>query len=249
MNFVNPPAEPPQNVFHKTFFSRLLNHEIGYNIYLPPGYADCGEKYPAAYHLHGWKGNESCELSPMEPVYRNSCAITVFPNYTPVVEYFSDIPVERMLIDELIPHIDGQYRTDATRESRAVSGFSMGGGMAFCYAVKNPGLFSSVTAYAGTYHHYFHKDARTVGEPPEKAAGLYNEMMKEERHLEEGNILCLIRQNAEKIRGKLELKIHVGTTDVLYCDNEILRLHLESLNIPHSYKRFYNAGHELSAII
>ena len=31
MNFNNPPAESPQNVFHKTFYSQLINHEIGYN--------------------------------------------------------------------------------------------------------------------------------------------------------------------------------------------------------------------------
>ncbi len=37
MNFVNPPAESPQHVTHKTFYSQVLNHEIGYNIYLPPG--------------------------------------------------------------------------------------------------------------------------------------------------------------------------------------------------------------------
>lgn len=37
MNFINPPAESPHNVFHKTFFSQVLEHEIGYNIYLPAG--------------------------------------------------------------------------------------------------------------------------------------------------------------------------------------------------------------------
>ena len=54
MNFVNPPAESPQYVTHKTFYSQVLNHEIGYNIYLPTGYKDCGEKYPVAYHIQEW---------------------------------------------------------------------------------------------------------------------------------------------------------------------------------------------------
>ena len=55
MNFNNPPAESPQNVFHKTFYSQLINHEIGYNIYLPPDYDTAEKRYPVTYHLHGWQ--------------------------------------------------------------------------------------------------------------------------------------------------------------------------------------------------
>jgi len=116
-------------------------------------------------------------------------------------------------------------------------------------AVKYPELFSSVTAYAGTYHHYYHKGSQTVGVEPEKAAELYKDMMREERHLEEGNILCLVRQNADKIRGGLDISLHIGTKDVLYCDNEILRLHMDSLSIPHRYKKLYGVGHALDKIV
>jgi len=249
MRFINLPEQAPRGVVHRTFYSRLYNHEIGYNIYLPPGYGNGGEKYPAAYHLHGWTGDESSETRPMEKVYVNKRAIAVFPNSSPVIEDFENLPVEAMFIDEFIPHIDGLYRTDVVRGGRTVSGFSMGGALAFYCAVKYPELFSSVTAYAGTYHHYYHKGSRTVGEPPEKAAGLYSEMMKEKRYLEDGNILCLVRQNADKIRGNLDINLHVGTGDVLFCDNEILRMYLESLEIPHKYKQFNGVGHELEKLI
>lgn len=57
--FINPPIESPQNVFHKTFYSQVLNNEVGYNIYLPPEYNNSDKKYPVDYHIHGWKGNES----------------------------------------------------------------------------------------------------------------------------------------------------------------------------------------------
>jgi enterochelin esterase-like enzyme len=36
----------------------------------------------------------------------------------------------------LIPHIDTEYRSNATRENRALSGWSMGGAGAFYFAVK-----------------------------------------------------------------------------------------------------------------
>jgi len=71
MNFINPPEKSPQNVLYKTFYSQLLNHVIGYNIYFPPGYEDSNEKYPVAYHLHGWTGNESSEIWAMEKVYKD----------------------------------------------------------------------------------------------------------------------------------------------------------------------------------
>ena len=141
MDFINSPEKLPENITHKTYFSKLFNHEVGYNIYLPHDYEDSREKYPVAYHLHGWTGSESSEIWTMEKVYRNRQAITVFPNNSPTIENFEDLPVEHMIIKELIPYIDGEYRTVATREGRSISGFSMGGGMAFYYAVKYPELF------------------------------------------------------------------------------------------------------------
>lgn len=73
-----------------------------------------------------------------------------------------------------------------------------------------------LTSYAGTYHHLYHKEYRTVGVAPEKAIELYEDMMREEWYLEENNILCLVRQNADRIRAKLIIDIHIGTADRLF---------------------------------
>lgn len=251
MNFINPPSESPQNVTHKTFYSQIFHHEVGYNIYLPPGYEEFGEKYPVVYHLHGWMGNESSEIWPLEKAYKNSRAITVFVNViSSESEYFDALlQIESVIVKEIIPYIDGQYKTDAAREHRTLSGFSMGGNMALYLAVKHTELFGAVTAYAGTYHNLYHKGSDTVGAAQEKAIELYEDMIREKRHLEENNILCLVQQNASKIRGDLNIKIHIGTADILFCDNEIMHMHLNSLNIPHEYTVFEAAGHELDKIV
>jgi enterochelin esterase-like enzyme len=249
MNYINPPEKSPQNVFHKTFFCKLYNHELGFNIYLPPDYLKSGERYPVTFHFHGWTGNESSEIWTMERVYKKRNAITIFPNSSPVIEDLENLPVQQMIIEELIPYIDAQYSTDATREGRSVSGFSMGGGFSFYLAAKYPELFSSVTAYAGTYHHYYHSEYRGVGEPVDKAEEMYNDMIRDKRYLEEGNILYHVKQNADMIREGLDISMHVGTDDVLICDNEIMHLYLNSLNIPHEYKKFEGAGHELAKIL
>jgi hypothetical protein len=60
-------------------------------------------------------------------------------------------------------------------------------------------MFSSVTAYAGTYHHFFYKDYRGVGEPLDKAVELYRDMIDDDRNFDRDSILNL-RQNTEKIR-------------------------------------------------
>lgn len=249
MEFINPPTHSPENITHRTYYSPFLAREIGYTVYLPPGYQESNEKFPVAYHLHGWTGNESSEVWTMEKIYQNQPKITVFPNCSPVIEKYEKLPVEYMLINEFMPHIEREYRTIGTREGRSISGFSMGGGMALAYAIKHPVLFSSVTAYAGTYHHYYHKDAQKVGADPKKANELYEAMMRDERYFEDGNLLCLIRQQADNIRGSLEINMHIGTADVLFCDNEILHLYLDALDIPHKYCLFEGAGHELERIL
>lgn len=251
MNFINPPIELPKYVTHKTFYSQLVHHEVGYNLYLPPDYEESAKRYPVVYHLHGYGGNESSDIWVLEKVYQSRDAITVFANATSSDNGYTNnmLPIESMIITELIPHIDTLYRTVATREGRSLSGFSMGGAGAFYYAVQYPELFGSVTAYAGTYHHFYHKDSRTVGVEPGKAAELYENMMREERYLEPGGILHLLRQNADKIRGHLQITLHVGTADVLFCDNEILHLYLDSLHIPHEYRQLEGAAHELDQIL
>jgi len=248
MQYANPPVHPPANVFHRTFDSPLAGHEIGYNIYLPPDYTSSGRRYPVFYHLHGWTGSESSEIEPMARICQSRDAITVFPNLSLPVDDPEHFPIELVIIDELIPYIDREYRTQADRAHRGISGFSMGGGMAFYYAVKYPELFSSVTAYAGTYHHYYDQGFLTVDAAPERAGELRELILKGE-NVSEKNILHLLNRQAEVIRDHLHITLHVGTADILYCDNEIMHLHLDLLGIPHEYKRFNGATHVLDSIL
>lgn len=130
-----------------------------------------------------------------------------------------------------------------------ISGFSMGGNMAFYFAVKYPESFSAVTCYAATFHHLYNKEYLTVGVHADKIPKMYERMLKEKWYLEDGNILNLVRQNADKIRGKLKIELYVGTNDILLCDNTIMHLYLESLDILHKYREFNGTDHDLERII
>ncbi len=153
-----------------------------------------------------------------------------------------------MDIEELIPHINSTYRTIPSREGRTITGFSMGGGVAASMAFKYPDLFSSVVAYAGTYHHYYHPDYSTVGTPVDQAAGIYEKMMAEKKFFH-GSIIQRLIVNADIIRNSVKISLHVGTADILYCDNEILHLHLNALQIPHEYRKYPDGDHNLSLIL
>ena len=241
----------PRGVSHHTFYSKLYGHELGFHIYLPEGYETSSAYYPVHYHLHGWMGSEASDVAKMERVYIGRNAITVFPNSSPVIGERTDYPVEDMLTQELIPLIDSLYRTQPTRESRSISGFSMGAGMAMVFAIKHPDLFSAVTAYAGTYHHYFcYTDFRTVGAPIEKAADFYRDLLTARDSLAfDKNILTLVQKQADVLRSSMRITLHIGTKDVLYCDNEIFRMQLEKLDIPHEYVTFEGAEHQLADIL
>lgn len=242
MNYINFPDILPEGVRHTTFFSHLYNHELGYAVYLPTGYETSGKAYPVHYHFHGWQGCELSDITAMESLYRNSGTIFVFPNVSPELDDEKDLPVEQMFFEELTPHIESQYRTSA---QRTISGFSMGGGMAVWYAVKHPGMFSDVIAYAGTFHHYYHKDYMTAFQPVERAEELYNGMLQENWESDQNLLAWFDRTTPEAFR----LTLLVGTEDPLYCDAEVLHRHLLTLDFPHEYRIIDKAGHTLADIV
>jgi enterochelin esterase family protein len=52
------------------------------------------------------------------------------------------------LVDESVPFIDKNYRTIATRDSRAIAGLSMGGGHTVQATNNNPGTFGWVAVWS-----------------------------------------------------------------------------------------------------
>jgi enterochelin esterase-like enzyme len=125
---------------------------------LPPGYESTQDRYPVVYWLHGGGGNESSSLftaqswRDLEKSEAIRPVILVYPNgfrsgY--MDHHDGKIMIESLIIKELIPRIDANYRTIASREGRAVHGFSMGASGALKFAFKHPDLFCAAVAYGG----------------------------------------------------------------------------------------------------
>jgi endo-1,4-beta-xylanase len=150
---------------HHQYASDAMKREVGYSVWVPPGYASSPERYPVVYFLHGSGGTESADAPAFSHMLAERLAakkippvICVFPNGG--LSGYRDHPetgvnVETMIIRELVPLIDRSYRTRTDRESRVLAGFSMGGGGAVRLALKHSDLFSAAASWAGALspHH------------------------------------------------------------------------------------------------
>jgi S-formylglutathione hydrolase FrmB len=144
---------------HFVFESTSMKVRVGYNVVLPQAYTrDPNRRFPVVYWLHGGGGNESSSLftakawtdliqaKEIDPV------ILVYPSgfrsgYMDHAD--GKVMVESMIIRELIPRIDREYRTIAKRTGRAVHGFSMGSSGALKFAIKYPDLFCAAMGAGG----------------------------------------------------------------------------------------------------
>jgi enterochelin esterase-like enzyme len=147
--------------------SAIDGAESDYLIYLPPGYDEPGNaqrRYPVVYWLHGYDSEPQDGLPLVEgidaAIRRGDvpAMIVVLPNGLKdgwwVDSADGSQPVERVIIKDLIPHVDATYRTVSDRRGRAVEGFSMGAWGALHLAFKYPELFGAVTAVSAPFHRH-----------------------------------------------------------------------------------------------
>lgn len=217
---------------HAKFHSKSMDVDIGYCIYLPPGYDDPKNKnrrYSVVYWLHGGRPGSETKVIGLTPHFDRAIrekeippTIYVFPNGGIVSHY--DYPKlkslgETAFIKELIPHVDATYRTIASREGRAVEGFSQGGRGTGRYMFKYPDLFCSAAPMGGGHQH-----EKRISEN-DGDEGAYQ--------FEPGNNSWdLARKYSANPKPPLRILVVVGTKDFNYKANLEWMEHLRSLGIP-----------------
>lgn len=120
------------------------------HVYLPPGYGtDTARRYPVLYLNHGGGENDSHWIvnGHADMILDNLIAdgkarpmIIVMPNTSGVVsgkapKLGEDDACTQEYLKDILPFVDGHYRTRPDRDSRAIAGLSMGG-----FVVLNTGL-------------------------------------------------------------------------------------------------------------
>jgi S-formylglutathione hydrolase FrmB len=128
-------------------------------VLLPRGYATAKRRYPVLYLLHGASGSDRdwTEQGQAETIAAGRQLIVVMPDGGSsgwYADWFNDghggpPKWETYHVRELIPWIDGHYRTRADRDGRAIAGLSMGGFGAMSYAARHPDEFVAAASFSG----------------------------------------------------------------------------------------------------
>lgn len=219
---------------HESFESASMDRTVGYQIYLPPQYeAETERRFPVVYFLHGAGGTESSDAGLAARVNaeikagRIAPVIYVFPNGGQSSGYRDSstnyVRSETMLIEELLPLVDREYRTMNQPQSRAICGFSMGGGGAMRLSLKYPDQFGAAASLAAAL----------------------------DRSVESGDgDNCYAHAAALQTtqRESLRLYLVIGDEDFLHPRHEPFLKHLKELGIPYSLVVHSNVGHNLGIL-
>jgi predicted alpha/beta superfamily hydrolase len=126
-------------------------------VYTPAGYAKSKEKYPVLYLQHGWGEDETAwsNQGHANLIMDNLIAEGKIKPFLIVMTYgmtneikfgglkdFDIKPFQTVLLDELIPYVDANYRTVANSSLRAMAGLSMGGMETKTITLARPDVFS-----------------------------------------------------------------------------------------------------------
>ncbi|MEW2574650.1 alpha/beta hydrolase [Streptomyces syringium] len=133
------------------------SHRI--RILLPGDYeANPTKRYPVLYFLHGASDDPGNPNLAYPALAAAKSMITVIPDgglrgwYSNWLDQGTAAGAqnwENFHINQVIPFIDANLRTTATKKGRAVAGLSMGGFGAMHYAQRHPDLFSQVATLSG----------------------------------------------------------------------------------------------------
>jgi enterochelin esterase-like enzyme len=147
------------------FPSKSTNTSRRAFVYTPPGYdKDKSKKYPVLYLQHGWGEDETAwsNQGRANLIMDNLIAGGKIKPFIIVMTYgmtndvkmggmknFKIEPFQTVLIDELIPYVDGNFRTLADQPHRAMGGLSMGGMETKTITLARPDVFSHYALLSG----------------------------------------------------------------------------------------------------
>jgi len=234
------PAAVAPRVSYQAFHSPAAGTRVSLHLYVPAAHAQPGgRRYPVVYWLHGSGGGvpgilplarlvdaaiEAGQVPPMLVVFVNGLRMGMY------VDWMSGtVPMETVIVRDLVGHVDATYRTVAAREGRLLDGFSMGGYGAARLGFKFPELFGAVSIIgAGPLQAVYGGDRANF------------RVVSPSRHAAD---------NAERIARESRVRMVIGDRDETYAKNEAFHEHLERLGIPHAWIVLPGVGHDPMAVL
>ena len=148
---------PHGNVQQVYFYSKSTDTHRRAFVYTPPTYGKDKKKYPVLYLQHGWGEDETAwsNQGHANLIMDNLIAEGKIEPFIIVMTYgmtndvkfghikeFTAKEFETVLVDELIPYIDSNFRTQADKKRRAMAGLSMGGFETKLITLRRPEVFN-----------------------------------------------------------------------------------------------------------
>jgi len=152
---------PHGTVAHEVFFSETINDFLRCYVYTPPGYEKGGE-YPVLYLQHGATENETCWVHNGKAPYildnllaegRAEAFIAVMndgmvkaPTDTGIDSFDG---IEQIITLDCREFIEGKYRVNTDKWSRAIAGLSLGSMQASYIGMRHPELYGYIGVFSG----------------------------------------------------------------------------------------------------
>lgn len=258
LQWVTPRAEGVGLSFH-TFLSQAAGAKVSFHVYAPSAYtADPARRFPVVYWLHGSGGGVPgiSRLSALadEAISAGKAPpfLMVFVNGLEMGMYIDwangRAPLETVIIHELRPHIDANWRTIATREGRLLDGFSMGGYGAARFGFRYPELFQNVSMMgAGPMQ-------ETLNRTPRASRVQAKSLLRDVYGGKQARFLAVsprryAEQNATTLARGSRLRLVIGDRDETFDSNRNFHDHLMRLGIPHQWIVLPGIGHDPMGVL
>lgn len=256
--WVTAPVHAPGLQF-RTFESKAAASKVSYHIYTPPAYANESQRrFPVLYWLHGGGGGQKG----MAPVVRHFASamregkvppmLIVFPNGLKLSLWVDSkdgaVPMETVVVKELIPEVDAHFRTLTRREGRMVEGFSMGGYGAARLGFKHHDMFRAVSILSGgPLQQEFTETPRATAWMRERA--FQSVFGSDMAYYKAVSPWSLAEQNAAALRDKLLVRMAIGERDEMLEVTRRFEQHLTKLGIPHQFTVLPGVGHNPPRVV
>ncbi|MBU6180547.1 MAG: prolyl oligopeptidase family serine peptidase, partial [Verrucomicrobia bacterium] len=249
----------PNVTFH-TFTSAAAKSEVSFHVYAPAVYGrEKDRRFPTLYWLHG-TGGGIAGIAPLSAWFDAAIRegkippiLVVFPNGLHASLWCDSgdgqRPVETVVIRELIPHVDKTFRTLATREGRIIEGFSMGGYGAARLGFQYPDLFGAVSILAGGPLDLDFAGPRATGNPAERERILERTFGGDLDRYRAAHPITVVEQQADAVRGRMRVRIAVGSVDFSEPLNRAYSAHLRNAKIDHTFTVVPGVDHDTLALL
>ncbi len=226
-------------------FSEAMQKTLKAAVTTPSSYSSNSSDYPVLYLLHGGSGafddwhKKVTQDGLVQDMAEQYDLIIVTPGVGPSSYYFDSplmdsVQYATYMIDELIPFVDENFRTLDQKESRAITGLSMGGHGSITLAAKNSDLF----AVAGSMSGVMNIDTRLWTVPDNfrnLRTGQQKEMLGDITYDAPFSKYTAVGLIPELKDAEMAIIIDCGVDDFLIATNRQMHELLMENKIPHEY--------------